>query len=123
MWKKILWAAVALYPVSIAFTLIENASPDETLLSTILGFLIFLPPLGLLIFELRAGSVSKLWQKLILFVTYLGSLFFLGVGTAGYYAFNTLTPFNILKGLPMIIVLFALFHFAFHRVFKKKAKA
>lgn len=123
MWKKILWLAAALYPISIALTMIDSASPDETLLSAIPGFLIFLVPLGVLIFELRNGKVSKIWEKLILFIVYLGSLFLLGVGTAGYYAFNTPTPFNLIKGLPMLIVLFALFSFAFKRIFKKKAKA
>ncbi len=121
MWKKILWIAIALYPVSIVFIMIANAGPDESLLSAIPAFLIFLVPLCVLIFELKDGKTPKIWGKIILFIVYLASFVLLGVGTAGYYSFNTPTPFNILKGLPLLISLLALFYFAFRRVFKKKA--
>ncbi len=123
MWKKILWAAAALYPISMALTIIASAGSDQSISRSISGFLIFMVPLGMLIFELRDGKVSKFWQKLILFLVYLGSLFLLGVATAGYYSFNTPTPFNLVKGLPMLIMLFALFPYAFKRIFKRKAKA
>jgi hypothetical protein len=101
--------------------MIANAGPDESILSAIPSFLIFLVPLCVVIFELRDGKTPKIWGKIILFITYLVSFVLLGVGTAGYYSFNTPTPFNILKGLPLLIVLLALFYFAFKRVFKKRA--
>ena len=123
MWKKILWIVAALYPVSVVFIIIANAGPDETILSAIPSVLIFLVPLGVLIFELRDGKTPKIWAKLILIIIYLVSFVLLGVGTAGYYSFNTPTPLNLLKGLPLLITLLALFYFAFRRIFKKKAAA
>ncbi len=121
MWKKILWIAVALFPVSVVFIMIANAGPDETLSSSISAFLMFLIPLCVVIFELKNGKTPNIWGKIILFIVYLISFLLLGVGTAGYYSFNTPTLFNILKGLPLLIVLLALFYFAFKRVFKKRA--
>ena len=121
MWKKILWIAAVLYPVSIALTMIASAGPDQTILSAIPSFLVFLVPLGVLIFELRDGKTLKIWGKILLIIAYLVSFVLLGVGTAGYYAFNTPTPFNIVKGLPLLITLLALFYFAFKRVFRRGA--
>ena len=121
MWKKILWIVVALYPVSVVFIMIANAGPDQTILSAIPSFLVFLVPLGVLIFELRDGKTPKIWGKIILIIAYLASFVLLGVGTAGYYSFNTPTPFNIVKGLPLLITLLALFYFAFKRVFRRRA--
>ncbi|MBT3337362.1 MAG: hypothetical protein HN855_08660 [Anaerolineae bacterium] len=121
MWKKILWTVAVLYPVSIMFIMTANAGPDETILSAIPAFLIFLVPLAVLIFELRDGKTSKIWGKIILFITYLASFVLLGVATAGYYSFNTPTPFNIIKGLPLVIALLALFYFGFTRLFRRKA--
>jgi len=121
MWKKILWIAAVLYPVSMALTMIDSAGPNETILGAIPGFLIFLFPLCVLIFELREGKTPKIWGKILLIIAYLVSFVLLGVGTAGYYAFNTPTPFNIVKGLPLLITLLALFYFAFTRVFRKRA--
>ena len=121
MWKKTLWIVAALYPVSVVFIMLASAGSDETILSAIPAFLIFLVPLGVLIFELRDGKAPKIWGKLLLIITYLVSFVLLGIGAAGYYAFNTPTPFNIIKGLPLLIVLFALFYFVFKRIFKKRA--
>lgn len=123
MWKKILWIVAALYPVSVVFIMIASAGSDQTILSAIPAFLIFLVPLGVLIFELRDGKTPKIWGKIILIILYLVSFVLLGVGTAGYYSFNTPTTFNLVKGLPLLITLLALFYFAFKRVFKKKAPA
>lgn len=123
MIKKILWIVAALYPVSMLFILLANAREDQTFLSLIPGLLIFLIPLAVLIFELRDGKATNFFVKLILLVAYLGSFLFLGVGTAGYYAFNSPTPLNLIKGIPLLITLFALFYFAFKRVLKKKKKA
>ena len=121
MWKKILWIAAVLYPVSVVFIMIASAGPDQTILSAIPGFLVFLVPLGILIFELRDGKTPKIWWKILLLIAYLVSFVLLGVGTAGYYAFNTPTPFNLVKGLPLLITLLALFYFAFKRVFRRRA--
>lgn len=121
MLKKILWVVAALYPVSIVFVIMANAESDATILSLIPGFLMFLVPVGVLIFELRDGKTPKIWGKLILIVIYLVSFVLLGVGTAGYYSFNTPTLLNLIKGLPLLITLLALFYFAFKRIFKKKA--
>ena len=121
MWKKILWIVAVLYPVSVVFIMIANAGTDETILSAIPSFLIFLVPLGVLIFELRDGKTPKIWGKIILFIAYLLSFVLLGIGTAGYYSFNTPTPFNLLKGLPLLITLLVLFYFAFMRLFRKRA--
>lgn len=123
MLKKILWIVAALYPVSVVFIIIANAGSDATVLSMIPGFLVFLVPLGVLIFELRDGKTPKIWAKLILIIIYLVSFVLLGVGTAGYYSFNTPTPFNFVKGLPLLITLLALFYFGFNRVFRKRAMA
>ena len=60
---------------------------------------------------------------LILIIIYLVSFPLLGFVTLGYFTFNDPHPFNILKGLPLLITLLALFYFAFRRVFKKKAAA
>lgn len=121
MWKKILWIAAVLYPVSIALTMITSAGSDQTILSAIPSFLVFLVPVGVLIFELRDGKTPKIWTKILLIIAYLVSFVLLGVGTAGYYAFNIPTLFNIVKGLPLLITLLALFYFAFKRVFRKRA--
>lgn len=121
MWKKMLWIVTVLYPVSVVFNMISNAGADETILSAIPVFLIFLIPLGVLIFELRDGKTPKIWEKTILIIAYLVCFLFLGVGTAGYYSFNTPTPFNLVMGLPLLITLLALFYFAFKRMFRKRA--
>jgi len=121
MWKKILWIVAVLYPVSVVFIIIANAGSDDTILSAIPGFLVFLVPLGVLIFELRDGKTPKIWGKILLILAYMVSFILLGVGTAGYYSFNTPTPFNIVKGLPLLITLLALFYFAFRRVFRRRA--
>lgn len=120
MWKKLLWSMAILYPVSMAITIADSAGPDATILSAIPGFLMFLVPLGVLIFELRDGKTPKIWGKIILVIAYLGSIFLLGLATAGYYSFNTPTPFNLIKGLPMLITLLGLFYYAFMRVFRKR---
>lgn len=120
MWKKILWIVAALYPVSVVFIMIASAGSDDTIVSAIPAFLVFLVPLGVLIFELRDGQTPKIWGKIILVIAYLVSFVLLGVGTAGYYAFNTPTPFNLIKGLPLLITLLALFVYAFRRVFRRK---
>jgi hypothetical protein len=101
--------------------MIASAAPDQTVLSAIPSFLVFLIPLSILIFELRDGKTPKIWGKIILIIVYPASFVLLGVGTAGYYAFNTPTLFNILKGLPLLITLLALFYFAFQRVFRRRA--
>ena len=121
MWKKILWIVIVLYPVSVVFIMMANAGPDQTILSAIPGFLVFLVPLGVLVFELRDGKTPKIWGKILLILTYLASFILLGIGTAGYYSFNTPTLFNLIKGLPLLITLFALFYFAFKRVFRRRA--
>jgi len=121
MWKKVLWIVAVCYPVSVVFIMLSNGGEDQTLLGSIPGFVIFLLPLGLIIFELRGGKTTNIWGKLVLIVTYLISFLLLGVGTAGYYSFNTPTPFNLIKGLPLLIILLALFIFAFQRIFKKKS--
>ncbi len=123
MWKKLLWVVAALYPISVVFIIMANAESDATILSLIPGFLMFLLPLGVLVFELRDGKTPKIWGKIILVIVYLISFLLLGVGTAGYYSFNTPTPLNLIKGLPLLITLLALFFFAFRRIFKKKAVA
>ena len=121
MWKKMLWIVAVLYPVSVVFIILASAGPNDTILSAIPAFLFFLVPLCVLIFELRDGKTPKIWGKIILIITYLVSFVLLGVGTAGYYSFNTPTPFNIVKGLPLLITLLALFYFAFKRVFRRRA--
>ncbi|MCJ7435725.1 MAG: hypothetical protein MUO77_19775 [Anaerolineales bacterium] len=120
MWKKILWIVAVLYPVSVVFIMIASAGADQTILSAIPSFLIFLVPLGVLVFELRDGKASKIWGKIILFIAYFVSFVLLGVGTAGYYTFNTPTIFNVIKGLPLLITILALFYFAFMRIFKRR---
>lgn len=121
MWKKILWIVVVLYPVSVLLMISANAGEDQTVLKAIPGFIVFIIPLGVLIFELRDGKTPKIWEKIILFVVYLISFVLLGIGTAGYYSFNTPTPFNLIKGIPLLITLLALVYFAFKRVFRRKA--
>ncbi len=123
MRKKILWIVAILYPVSVVFIMIASVGSDETILSAIPSFLIFLVPLGVLIFELQGRKTPKIWGKIILIIAYMVSFLLLGIGTAGYYSFNTPTPFNLVKGLPLLITLLAQFYFAFIRVFRRKAWA
>ena len=121
MFKKILWVVAALYPVGVVFIVLANAGSDQTFLSLLPGIVILLIPLGVLIFELREGKTPKIWGKILLVIAYLVSFVFLSVGTAGYYSFNTPTFFNLLKGVPLLITLLALFYYAFMRIFKKKS--
>jgi len=122
MLKKLMWITAALYPVGVVFIMIANAPADQTIAGAIPGFLVFLLPLAVLVFELRGGKPANIQGGILLALLYLASLVLLGVGTAGYYAFNTTTVPNILKGIPLLGTLLALLYFAFRRIFRKKAQ-